>query len=218
MSWSLGETGALALKAARGAGMTWGLAEEASEAAVWLQARGLPGVSALCRYLSWYQLQKSLFPKWTGILYEDNTIPYCPFIIGTAISDGAIKIPTSVNTEGSLGLIRQPLLLLPFVSTSAPEGYGLYVGNFFISVALGKEKLLSHLDFSNALLLDEAECFIRPVSKAPPNFQLKGPPLRLPDCYGGCINVFNTFAGKTYAPSTEQSRSTGAGANSIDDD
>ena len=57
MSWSLGETGALALKAARGAGMTWGLAEEASEAVVWLQARGLPGVSALCRYLSWYQLQ-----------------------------------------------------------------------------------------------------------------------------------------------------------------
>ena len=61
MSWSLGETGALALKAARGAGMTWGLAEEASEAVVWLQARGLPGVSALCRYLSWYKLQKSLY-------------------------------------------------------------------------------------------------------------------------------------------------------------
>ena len=43
MSWSLGETGAIALKATRGAGMTWGLAEEASEAIVWLQGRGLPG-------------------------------------------------------------------------------------------------------------------------------------------------------------------------------
>ncbi len=218
MSWSLGETGALALKAARGAGMTWGLAEEASEAVVWLQARGLPGVSALCRYLSWYKLQKLISPKWSGILNGDNTNPYCPFIIGTAISDGAIKIPTGLNTEVSLGLIRQPLLLLPFVSTIAPEGHGLYVGDFFVSVALGKEKSLSHLDFSNALLIDESKCFIRPVEKALPNFQLKVPPLRLPDCYGGCINVFNTFAGKTYAPSTELSRSTGAGENSIDDD
>ena len=218
MSWSLGDTGALALKATRGAGMTWGLAEEASEAVVWLQARGLPGVSALCCYLSWYKLQKSLFPKWTGMLNEDNTIPYCPFIIGTAISDGAIKIPTSLNTEMSLGLIRQPLLLLPFVSKSVPEGYGLYAGDSFISVALGKDQLLSYLDYSNALLMDESECFIRPVGKALLDFQLKVPPLRLPDCYGGCINEFNTFAGKTYAPSTELSRSTGAGENSIDDD
>ena len=218
MSWSLGETGALALKAARGAGMTWGLAEEASEAAVWLQARGLPGVSALCRYLNWYKLHKSLFLKWTGILNVDNTQPYCPFIIGTAISDGAIKIPTKLNSKVSLGLIRQPLLLLPFVSKSVPEGYGLYIGDCFISAALGSEKLLSHLDYPNALLMDESRCFIKPVGKARPNFQLKVPPLRLPDCYGGCINVFNTFAGKTYAPSTELSRSTGAGESSIDDD
>ena len=32
MSWSLGETAALALKAARGAGLPWGLAEEAAGA------------------------------------------------------------------------------------------------------------------------------------------------------------------------------------------
>jgi len=218
MSWSLGETGALALKAARGAGMAWGLAEEASEAVVWLQARGLPGASALCRYLRWYQLEKPLFPKWTGTLNEDNANPYCPFIIGTAISDGVIKIPGSANNVVPVGFIRQPLLLLPFVSVSAPDGYGLYVGDSFIPITLGKEKFLSYLDYPNSLLMDEAECSIRPVVNAQPKFQLKEPPLRLPDCYGGCIDVFNSFAGKTYAPSTELSRSQGAGANSIDDD
>ena len=218
MSWSLGETGALALKAARGAGMPWGLAEEVSETVIWLQARGLPGVSALCRYLNWYQLQKSLFPKWTGILIKDNTIPYCPFIIGTAISDGAIKIPPDVNTKALLGLIRQPLFLLPFVSSSAPEDYGLYVENSCISDALVKEEALLHLDFPNAFLMDEAECFIRPVSKDLSGFQPKALPFRLPDCYGGCIDVLNKFAGSTYAPSSEQSRSEGAGANFIDDD
>jgi hypothetical protein len=218
VSWSLGETRALALKAARGAGMAWGLAEEASEAVVWLQSRGLPGVPALCRYLSWYQLQKPLLLKWTGSLHEDDTIPCCPLIIGTAISDGAITIPSDLSTGISLGLIRQPLLLLPFISASVPAGYGLYVGSTFISVCLGTGKLPSYLDFSKALLADEDECFIRPIGKSPPNSQPKAPPLRVPDCYGGCINVFNTFADKTYAPSTEHSRSRGAGANSIDDD
>ena len=218
MSWSLGETRALALKAARGAGMPWGLAEEASEAIMWLQARGLPGVSALCCYLNWYQLQKSLFPKWTGILIEDNTIPYCPFVIGTAISDGAIKMPSGLSTKASLGLIRQPLLLLPFVSSSAPEDYGLYVENSCISDALVKEEALLHLDFPNAFLMDEAVCLIKPVSKTLSNFQPKAPPSRLPDCYGGCVDVLNKFAHRTYAPSSEQSRSTGAGSNLIDDD
>jgi hypothetical protein len=218
VSWSLGETRALALKAARGAGMPWGLAEEASEAIMWLQARGLPGVSALCCYLNWYQLQKSLFPKWTGILIEDNTIPYCPFVIGTAISDGAIKMPSGLSTKASLGLIRQPLLLLPFVSSSAPKDYGLYVENSFISDALVEKKALLHLGFPNAFLMDEAECFIRPVSKALLDSEAKAALFRLPNCYGGCIDTLNKFANKTYAPSSKQSRSTGAGANLVDDD
>ena len=44
MSWSLGEIGALATKAARGSGMDWGLADEAGYAVKWLQRRQLPGV------------------------------------------------------------------------------------------------------------------------------------------------------------------------------
>jgi hypothetical protein len=218
VSWSLGEIRALALKATRGSGMPWGLAEEASEAVTWLQARSLPGVSALCRYLNWYQLQKTLVPNWTGILIESNTIPYCPFVIGTAISDGAVKIPPDVNTKASLGLIRQPVLLLPFLSSSVQKDYGLYVGNSFISDVLVDEEALLHLDFPKAFLMDEAECFIRPVSKALSDFQPKTPPFRLPDCYGGCIDVLNKFANRTYAPSSEQSRTTGAGANLINDD
>jgi hypothetical protein len=218
VSWSLGETGALALKAARGAGMPWGVAEEASEAVIWLQARGLPGVSALCRYLNWYQPQKSLFSKWTEIPIKDNTIPYCPFVIGTAISDGAVKIPPDINTKASLGIIRQPLLLLPFISSSAQEDFGLFIENSFISDALVEEEALLHLDYPNGFLIDEAECFIRPINKSSSDFQLTVSPYRLPDCYGGCIDVLNKFASKTYAPSSEQSRSKGAGSNFIDDD
>ena len=76
MSWSLGETRTLAFKAARGAGMAWGLAEEMSDAVVWLQGRSLPGVSNLCRYLSWYHPSKLLFPKSAEEINENNNIPY----------------------------------------------------------------------------------------------------------------------------------------------
>ena len=34
-------------------------------------------------------------------------------------------------------------------------------------------KLSSYLDLPKALLADEAECFIRPTRKSPPNFKLK---------------------------------------------
>ena len=214
MSWSLGETGAIALKATRGAGMTWGLAEEASEAIVWLQGRGLPGVAALCRYLNWYSSHWSLMPEWTGTLLENTANPYCPFSIGTAISDGAIEIPDDCNTEISLGLIRQPLLLFPFVSNCMQEGYGFHIGEVSVLFALGKEILVSHSDMSNILLVDQAECFIRPISEVPNKSQPEISSLRLPDCYGGCIEVLNTFAGRIYAPSTELSRSRGAGGNS----
>lgn len=216
MSWSLSETGALALKAARGAGMTWGFAEEVSEAIKWLQGYGLPGVAALCRYLSWYNLQKSSLPEWSGASREDNTYPYCPLSIGIEISDGLIQVPS--DTEVSLGLIRQPLLLLPFVSNSVTEGSGLYAEDFCISGALGKKNLKMHSDFSDTLLLDQSECFIRPLSKALVIAKTKTPALRLPDCYGGCIEVLDTFATRIYAPSTELSRSRGAGTNSITGD
>ena len=44
ISWSLGETAALATKAARGAGMPWGLADETGVAVSWLHAHGIPGL------------------------------------------------------------------------------------------------------------------------------------------------------------------------------
>ena len=45
-----------------------------------------------------------------------------------------------------------------------------------LSDMLPKEKLKSYLDISDVLLIDEAECFIRPVSNALPNSQFKATP------------------------------------------
>ena len=51
MSFSVGEVGALAVKAVRGAGQTWGVAEEAGWAVRWLARAALPGAAALARAL-----------------------------------------------------------------------------------------------------------------------------------------------------------------------
>jgi hypothetical protein len=49
---SQNEVSALCLKAARGAGMSWGLAEEAGFAASWLTARGIDGPRHLLTHLT----------------------------------------------------------------------------------------------------------------------------------------------------------------------
>ena len=51
MSYSLNEMEATAKRAARGAGYSWGLAEEASKATRWLCTQGLDGAAELAHVL-----------------------------------------------------------------------------------------------------------------------------------------------------------------------
>ncbi|MFD0917547.1 DUF3726 domain-containing protein [Pseudahrensia aquimaris] len=97
--WSLSEAASLAVKAARGGGYDWGLAEEAGFAVEWLQARGAPGVEALAALLD------------TG-----PTPPKaCPLRLGASLCDGAIVLASLERP------IAQPLLLIPFVVTALPQ-------------------------------------------------------------------------------------------------
>jgi len=98
---SLGEATVLAAKAARGAGLPWGLAEEAGRAARWLEARGAPGllaIAALCE------------------AREAGTAAQCPLRLGCAVADGA-RAPA-----GDLGPVSAPLLLAPFLAAHADPG------------------------------------------------------------------------------------------------
>ncbi len=111
MSWSLGETAALALKAARGAGMSWGLAEETAASVVWLHSRGLPGISALCSYLGQYLGQAAAPHSPEG---------GCPIMTGCALIDGMMDVPETSSQTLDLGHVHAPLLLLPFVARLEP--------------------------------------------------------------------------------------------------
>ena len=208
MSWSLGEIGALATKAARGSGMEWGLADEAGYAVKWLQRRQLPGVAALCRYLSWRQTGNlTIWPDETG---DDGH--YCPIATGAAYGDGVF------GDAAQFTRIRSPLLLIPFVALRASETP--------IAISIGKAVFgLKNDQFGfstndTAILVNASACHISPQAKSlPPMVSIATADLpRVPATSAACITVLNGFAQNTYAPATEASRLAGAGAGLSDND
>lgn len=154
MSWSLVEVEALAKKAAKGAGYSWGEAEDAARAVRWLEARGLGGAAALAAHLS------------------GSGKGACPIKVGIAVCDGMRQAE-----DVDLTTLDQPVLLLPFADwVGAADGVAKSLG-----VAPGPEAVRSHAS---------AEA----------------------------MDVLAKFAHRTYAPETEESRSSGAGAGLTDND
>jgi hypothetical protein len=191
MNWSLGEVRALAVKAGRGAGMPWGLAEEAGFAVHWLEAHGAPGAAALSRHLE-------------GGPILNNA---CPILRGVEWMDAGI-IPT-----GSVGAVRQPLLLLPFLSSVAKERPhqliwpGVRV--MFASEGIAAAPRLSEL------LVPKADCEVVP---AEPLHGIVSHKTRVDAFEGAAIEILARLSARTYAPATERSRRLGAGSGREDED
>ena len=203
MSWSLGETAALALKAARGAGLSWGLAEEAAAAVIWLHTNNLPGISALCSYLG----NADGKPRTDGA---------CPILTGCALIDGAMASPAQPGEVMEIGPVRAPLLLLPFVAR-------LESGTVWLLTSRTTGRDDHSIDgsagdrFASHCLSGAAHCRLRRGTSR----QVTAPScevLRLADHFACCVDRLGTFAHRTYAPATGQSRLSGAGAGLTDND
>ena len=205
ISWSLGETAALATKAARGAGMPWGLADETGVAVSWLHAHGIPGLAALCRYLKWRD--NGIVTRWPD--HPAGTACYCPIALGTAYMDGAMPLTLATGT------IREPVLMLPFIAKrNTDQPMQVDLGD--MSIHLSKDGVCSPY-LNTALLISQANCTINyatdTAAMAP--YELTH---RVPSYFFGCVAVLTEFAKKTYAPATDESRLAGAGAGLNDND
>ena len=198
MSWSLGETAALALKATRGAGLSWGLAEEAAGAVFWLHQRGLPGIAALCGYLD---LRDP----------DGDETAQCPLVTGTALSDGARPGPERVDDRIDLGPVRAPLLLLPFVATLPPGTLWLE------AVGFGDATPWPADQWQSGWLRGSAVCQLW-YGRAAQIDPARATQTRLPDRFSCCVDRLTTYAHRTYAPATRESRLAGAGAGLTDND
>ena len=113
---SLSEINALCFKAARGAGLTWGEAEEAGWAAAWLTRAGLAGPSILLNWLTECATLARPVPargRWCAL---DG--PLCPLRAGLALADFA-GCPRGRRTTLQHRHRRASRFILPFVARAA---------------------------------------------------------------------------------------------------
>ena len=83
---SLNELEALARKAARGAGLPWGLAEDAGWAVRWLEARELPAATLLAHWLD-RRPRSTPVPQRDKGIWTGGNAPLCPLVTGPMLAE-----------------------------------------------------------------------------------------------------------------------------------
>ena len=212
MNLALIEVEAMAKKAARGAGYSWGMAEEAAKATRWLCAAGFDGVAELAKTLQTVDGKDpgTMTPGALGGDWQGSTDTLCPLSTGAALSDSAVFWAESGKTASN---VIAPLLLLPFAANAALQ--------------LGSPVTLSWQDTqlvtdgrnvgatSHEIDVDRAKTLQVQVggtlSNARPT-SFRATPTEADWA------TLERFAHRTYAPDTEESRLKGAGAGLSDND
>ncbi|WP_317057407.1 MULTISPECIES: DUF3726 domain-containing protein [Roseovarius] len=221
MSWSLNEVEGLARKAARGAGYSWGLAEEAGKATRWTSAAGWPGAAALAQLLTQTDgvATSELGPASLSKTWTAKSGALCPITTGAVLCDLASDWANGASL--SLGPVLQPMLLIPYAVWAA-DRTGAALSLSWEGLTLTRADGETYLDDpKNARQTSRAEW----VRLSPATIPEVKPTLgaRLTRCYRADMSAETTatltaFAQRTYAPETEESRLSGAGAGLTDND
>ena len=216
MICSLNEVQSAALKATRGAGLSWGVAEEAARAARWLEARELPGLEGLVALLTRIDGNRKANPtpntdgdSWHG---PDGWVS--GLHAGIALADLAGEI----EDDGALVIhdVAEPLIFLPFAAVASS------VCQMPLAVSWPRcEKILSGGDIVGAvpvaeLVHDAPQIEIRVVS-APALSPAPKPEARGVEVDDAIWARLDAFAKRTYVPESEESRARGAGSGTLVD-
>jgi len=218
MLCSLNEIEAQLRRAARGAGLSWGLAEEAGKAARW---QAMHGIDASLIFAV-------LFEQNDGHAYDEfaivpGTAPWqakgdmlCPLIAGATLVDRAEEIADGKAV--ALAAIAWPVLLAPFAAMAATATGACialdWPGTRF-TFADGAVRLDGTSDLTTTASAPHANCS-RLVGAA------QGAILR-PEISGISVTAdvwarLDVFVQRTYVPAREESRLKGAGAGLLDTD
>ena len=198
MSWSLGEIRSLSVKATRGAGMDWGIAEEAGFAVEWLETHGLNGTRALAQYLS------KMYRE--GNFNAQN----CPLRLGCFVSD---------SNDWTLlqdAAVYEPILIIPFLAN--------LLENQTLVISWDKHKVFIQRNNVSAEYVDilvSEPCKLCPPINIENCEAIKNPLMhrsRVLKDFEPYVALLNALAHNTYAPATAASRLSGAGAGLNDND
>lgn len=215
---SRNETEALCQKAARGAGLTWGMAEEAGFAAGWLAAHGIDGASVLLEHLTRRTeiAGSARHPDLVRAHWQaTGGLDLCPIALGAALSDHAHMMIGQGDHPITTDAVHCPVLLVPFLDAIAMRN------NLSLLLLWTDDQMQIGGDVS---ALRAAAAVLAPIKAVPVSilcfaatraepFPLQTPPL-VP---AGTIAALNAFAFCTTVPATATSRH-GAGAVLSDND
>lgn len=216
---SCNEAASLCMKAARGAGMSWGMAEEAGFAAAWLVAHGLDGPSFLRAHLEradgkdWLELCPTIMP---GDWQNAKGQAACPIILGATMCDYA-RLPEGpvAGAKIMLGSVSAPILLLPFLSELGHQhGLSFTLAESTGSVCIAEDHATLQ---AAAKLLDAAQLELTMSVKADDTSNHTAASIPNAQTTAATIAALNTFAMRTTVPATDASRA-GAGSTLSDND
>ena len=114
---TLSEIDTTSKRATRGAGFSWGIAEEVGKNMRLLELYGLPGIKNLNKFLKDYKEKK--FQKITLISETNNPNknPFCPITLGTNFMDQVNFLDKKNNIQVSD--LAFPILFIPFASRAS---------------------------------------------------------------------------------------------------
>jgi Protein of unknown function (DUF3726) len=210
MSVSLNEVESLAYKAAWGAGLSWGLAEDAAAAARWLAAHRLDWARALADVLE----QASALSAPAGHAASEITgrtpgAVLCPIRTGTWLSDQGAGAP---DRQMTIRRVVSPILLVPFVArlgSSARFWFEAAIvdcraGSFNStgSIATAAQDVIVHIAGGSAM----GTATSRPAATDPLTID------------AASYARLSALEARTYVPASDTSRLSGAGAGLADND
>jgi len=215
MSYSLNEIEAIAKRAARGAGMPWGLAEEAAMAVRWLASYGLDGPELLASSLSHWNKSSvaDASPNTDGVVWSCSNETLHPIVAGAALSDAADRLKHEPMI--TLEHVTHPLLLLPFTAGAARQISSTVSLEWDGVKVVSNGESLCIKGTTDALNVGaETTVIVRANSSmgAPVYPKTRG------DMTDECLANLSHFAMQGFAPATDESRKLGAGAGLTDND
>lgn len=204
------------MKAVRGSGFSYGLAEDTGAAIAWLLTVGARGdrmLAALTAYLEEASQGEAgaLAPPGFPIVSLAAQAPWCPLSLGVALLDVPAFDAQSVPLE--LGRTRWPIIMLLFLAQRSPA-WSLELKGVDSAGLLEDWQPAS---LARHAAMAEALCRVVPGAGELAAAAVE-PPVVVRVRDATVIRRLETLAARTYAPATELSRRLGAGADGPEDD
>lgn len=216
-NYSNKELKALATRAARGAYMPWGLAEEAAASVAWLERHGIAGVGAFVDLLTANDgqdpaNQAPVFGRDDNGSRKDARV--CPILTGAYLSD--LRGDNLSENSLEIQFVFSPVLLVPFLVWVARDlGRSLWVqwGRVLVHVCGDGVEIVSGAEELELPMRQDVA-----ISLAPGRPELTGVILARTDVSNRHRLILERFVQRTLLPESEASKTSGAGGDRIDDD